>query len=514
MRHLKKSIATGAAALSMALTAVSLAAQPKEGHGARVVRGKDNRVSLRDLEDPSACFWLSGIDFKNRETPYFDKVMASLEATHWYFSASLRSEMERIEVCLTEGRFENIPDDEREKITVFELETEVVAIRRGDKVYVAGATFAEMQKDAARGYMFVHELLHGFIPFNIPRRDTTVISMTKAIRINEETPLTQRAMGLQIKNNYVDLIQTVQGLESYRTNVSTLLNPEISQDLRYGAAYSLRKTEICKYRIDGPFMREIDCELMRKFTGEFIDNFFLAISTGDLTVVKRGLELGFDVNHKLSKKTTRLVRGDIPTEVTRTSYSTPFIRSIPHGNPSLTSPEIFRFLLAHPRIDKNLLNPIKNLVSYTDPKLLADLISDPMVEVNLMHSDEKSTLLHAIIDGTAEHVKVLRSRPDLDVNVGQIEKNNYGRSCIVSPLYYSIWELRLKKQDALEKVKLLLTSPTLDPLRGRSEGCVEILGFFQIAASAKSAETPEQLAIRMERWDVVKMIQDSKAQLM
>lgn len=493
-------------------------AEPKEGHAGRVRRDSQNRLSFRDLVDKGTCIWTTGVVFKNQETPHFDKAMTALEGTHWYFASALRAELGRVEVCKTKGRFEKIPQIEKCQVTSVENpeNDETVAFRIGDKIWVAGETFDEMvggkMGEIDGGYMLAHELLHSFFHSD-SCRDTPIANMVQAIRTNEEKPLTPETMALQIKNNGLYLVQAVKGLEPYRPHLVQFLNPESPIEQRYSVAYKLLANS--RFPREFGVLRTVDRELLQDFYDNWVNEFFQAVTDGDLQSVSRALAQGFDVNHVHTKKRETLERGVGLYKYWKTRYTsyTPLKKSLPCRGPSTEKLAMFRFLLSYPGVDKNLEFPIASLTTSCEPQYLVELISDPNVKVNVMGDD--SLLYHAVRYGTAGHVRAFLNRPDLNTNLGFMES-----SCQVSPLYLAIFLLQYppseKEGDMLDKIKLLVASPSTDFNIGRSDGCGEIgVGSFvgnprSYSTKSLPSESPEVLARRLGRQDVVQIIQNAQ----
>ncbi len=182
--------------------------------------------SLRDLVNKSVCTWDYLSDFIGK-VRYFPKVLESLDKARWYLKRQVEQEIGNLKVCITQGDLVQLPAEDRDKVTTFELKTKKqVAIRLNQDIYLDFAEFSKMS-EIDQGYLILHEIIHSFLPMKTDRRNHKVESLIAYLRAYEINPTSKRSVDLQLTQNSV---QTELDLE--KSEFEKAFNEEIDITLR------------------------------------------------------------------------------------------------------------------------------------------------------------------------------------------------------------------------------------------------------------------------------------------
>lgn len=257
-----------------------------EGHGGEVV-DIDKRPRLRDLVDKTTCAWVSATDFQ-ATLPRFTEVLESIDRVHWYLAHTIREEMRSLSVCMTQSALKQIPEDDQEGLTIYEVDTKQLAIRLNDMIFIDGTIFKKLPADD-RAYLLLHEIAHSFIPRDAKRRPSKVRNFVYAVSQNEKSAMTKEQFALQIERNDIQIVSSVVGaLETYRDQIVMALDQGKSESQRLAVvAYAARALDRLLPR---------DQEVINVLYSPLKESMIDSVKRGDQANVARLLDLGIDPN--------------------------------------------------------------------------------------------------------------------------------------------------------------------------------------------------------------------------
>jgi len=200
--------------------------------GIRVQGGEAIRINhslvLRDLSDKTVCDWTDGKTL-SESIPEFKKVFQKLSEINWYFSLSLKKEIESLNICLTSNLIKINTQDAAALTTIYGDETIQVAIRLENEVYIDKILFDQMSSKS-QAMLLVHEGMHGFIPLDVERRNQKVRSMTKVIAKVASGALTSQKQFIKnIQNNDVFYSADLKEISPYRDEIEFALSDSNTQ---------------------------------------------------------------------------------------------------------------------------------------------------------------------------------------------------------------------------------------------------------------------------------------------
>ncbi len=186
--------------------------------------------ALRDLQNKSVCVWRYLEDFV-KQVAYFPTVLENLDKAHWYLRRQVDQEIPNIRVCLTQGNLVQIPAEDRDKVTTYDLKTKKqVAIRLNQDIFLDINEFSKMPP-IDQGYLILHEIVHSFIPIKTERRNHKVESFISALRQYQADPMSQRDFNLQITQNSI-----ITAIDAQRTDFVMMLDETADLNARLDAA--------------------------------------------------------------------------------------------------------------------------------------------------------------------------------------------------------------------------------------------------------------------------------------
>lgn len=192
-----------------------------EGHGGEVI-DIDKRPRLRDLVDKTACAWISAADF-GAGISGFGKAVDAIDKVHWYLAYAINDEARSLSVCMTQSALKQIPEDDQEGLTIYEVDTKQVAIRLNNMIFIDGTLFKKLPTED-RAYLLLHEITHSFIPFDAKRRASKVRNFVYAMSQNEKSLMTPQQFALQIEQNELDIVSNVQRFAATKDDVLLVLD--------------------------------------------------------------------------------------------------------------------------------------------------------------------------------------------------------------------------------------------------------------------------------------------------
>jgi ankyrin repeat protein len=202
-----------------------------------------------------------------------------------------------------------------------------------------------------------------------------------------------------------------------------------------------------------------------------ITEFWQACTRGDLSVVKSHLlDPNLDINRQLGSRNDPAL--------------TAAVRAGHH--------EIVMELMAHPRIDLNVVNygsatPFYIACQEGFLEIVRTLMLDSRVQLNLGDTDGGTPMVIAVLNGHAEVVKELLGSDKIDVNLGD--------QANATPLFYACY------MNVVEIVGILLKSPRIDINKARLTGSTPL----HVACSQGHQDTVS-LLIRRPDLDVNKPV--------
>lgn len=138
--------------------------------GGETVKGADGKYYLRDLVDKAVCDLTNGEDMR-KTNPALNAALDKIADLDWYFAASLKYEINKLEICMTEDLIQLSTEDADSVIKSKPTNKKVTAIRLlgTNKVYIDRDIYNEIGKTEAdtqhhQAFLIVHEAMHSFIP--------------------------------------------------------------------------------------------------------------------------------------------------------------------------------------------------------------------------------------------------------------------------------------------------------------------------------------------------------------
>lgn len=140
--------------------------------GGQATQNADGKLSLMDtvegLQQSSRCDWSKSMSDLLKESPEAQEALNKLALVHAYAPVALRSEAERIQVCIAgefNPRFENSLQGDGIVFKRLNRRLKTVAYRWGQKVIIDQTKRAELSPvDVA--FLYIHEISHSFLPMN------------------------------------------------------------------------------------------------------------------------------------------------------------------------------------------------------------------------------------------------------------------------------------------------------------------------------------------------------------
>lgn len=233
-------------ALGLLSTVASAGTATGVGGGGNTI-DVNGRPSLRDLVDTTLCSWVSGDAMESR-LPYLPNIYRSLDRFDPIYAQLLQQEAQRVTFCLTDGDLVQVKTEDQDGLTIFLDNTRQVAIRLNDTVYIDRKILGGMD-ERNQAYLFVHELMHAFIPvtvtpqsvlflsldsqltseyaqsrygISLPQRNMKLRSFIKTLSDNELQPLPLNEFLLQVRMNHILWPSTPADLETLNANRSMI----------------------------------------------------------------------------------------------------------------------------------------------------------------------------------------------------------------------------------------------------------------------------------------------------
>ncbi len=184
----------------------------------------NGRRELRDLYEKTACEWTSGASMMAL-APHTRAVLDRIAALDWYFAFDLERGIRSLDWCLT-GRLIRVNTQDKDALTVVQnSRTEQVAIRvlGTSEVYVDQNLFAQMS-EKSRAYLLIHETIHGYLGFDVTRRNEKLRSIVKALSKVEAGGIASRAsLRYALSNNKIEFAGNTDALDPFKDYVSYVL---------------------------------------------------------------------------------------------------------------------------------------------------------------------------------------------------------------------------------------------------------------------------------------------------
>jgi len=139
----------------------------------------NNRPVLRDLVGDAECTWMRPEQIRSSVQGY-DKIIAHLAQSYDLFAGALEQELKSLRFCLSASPLRPLPAEEQRGVAVFEYNALQVAIRVNRDVYLDANIFARLD-DWNRSFLLFHEVLHGFIPWDLEQRTLKLRSFVSHI---------------------------------------------------------------------------------------------------------------------------------------------------------------------------------------------------------------------------------------------------------------------------------------------------------------------------------------------
>ena len=469
------------------------AAGGAEGHGGEVI-DIDKRPRLRDLVDKTACAWVSATDF-GVKMPRFGKILESIDKVHWYLAYVFNDEMKRLSVCETRSPLKQIPDDDQDGLTIYEVDTRQAAIRLNDMIFIDANIFKALSEED-RAYLLLHEVTHSFIPLDAKRRPSKVRNFVYGVAQHEKSAMSKEQFALQVTKNDIQVTpRTPDSLdEKSQANLLTALNESRSRFEREQAALWVIQN------LDIGYLKDAHKDQLKSLYEPLFTSMVAAIQNGDVKRTMKLLEHGVSPNLRVTK-------------------SSVMASSLLNYAIELGHRPIVDLLLEQPTINVNATGDIKfegkiisNLptiafASYRDDIELAKrLVARPELDINAKvgtryiatvigteMSFGEMTALH--LARSPEMVNVLLSRKEIDANALALSKTPLMSYCAKAggseigggSDYAKIRRLLLQSRDAdpnivvgvsalaygissknLNCVEALTRDPRLDPNLGKT----------------------------------------------
>lgn len=415
------------ASANMALAGSGNGGSGQEGHGGETV-DIDKRPRLRDLVDKTVCMWVTGTDFA-RQTPRFEKVLEAIESVHWYLAYAIREELERVSFCPSKAALKQLPTDDQDGLTIYEVESRQAAIRLNDMVFLDYGIFKSLPQED-RAYLILHEITHSFIPLDAKRRPSKVRNFVYAVFQHEKSPLSAERFGLQISRNDLQIAPVTAGtLDKYRQYIEVALDVDRPASERLQAApRAYRAVDELSSRNKASLFElynpNVDLDSFRYSTIPPTEmEFAEAIVRRDVQSVRYYLGIGVRAEFLLSEA----FRADSARRNSNEFWISPLSYSIAKGYN-----ELVEQFVGSPEVDVNfrcdLLNQTGNSrrshrIRGATPLYFAAVANNvEAARLLLSRADldfnakiNSATALHAAV--SPEMVELLLSRAELDVNV-------------------------------------------------------------------------------------------------
>jgi hypothetical protein len=164
----------------------------------------DGNVRLRDLIDRTGCEWIPGKEFA-ASLRRFPRVLESLERVHPALAYEIRLEIRMLSICLADAPLKPVDTRDREAVVMGGVDgRQTLAIRANEQVFIDRSLFRNLS-DTDRAYTFLHEVMHRFIPMDLPRRNQSLRNFVAAVHENELHPMSVEKFALQSRANGVNV---------------------------------------------------------------------------------------------------------------------------------------------------------------------------------------------------------------------------------------------------------------------------------------------------------------------
>jgi hypothetical protein len=206
----------------------------------------NGKYRLRDLVDLQSCRWLSGPEFQKKYAPGFTKFMEKLKHVHWYFAWVLQREIDGAHFCRTEN-LKPVPTDDEDSFTIFKKDKVQLAIRAEELVFVDMPGLESLEGAGDKDFLFLHEMMHSFLPFGRPRRNDALRSSVAMLwDAVDKTSLEE-----SIAANHLDLPGRIEELDSFREILEKALDRKTPLVDVYSSALELKKAGLVEKLWDG-----------------------------------------------------------------------------------------------------------------------------------------------------------------------------------------------------------------------------------------------------------------------
>lgn len=209
---------------------ITLAGDGKGGEGSGSHGGqtlpKNGEEYLRDLHDRTSCLWKSGKEF-GASIPGFTVMMDKIDKAYPAFKAAVDARSPEIRVCLMEQDLMPIPEDVSNVFVPYVQTGHQAAVRvtfedgSEDTVYINQTIYNKIPAEE-RPYLWLHEVTHEFLDFDIPQRALNMRSFIKSIHHyianNDLTPerfefiANASKLNLAYINSFLNINQSVEDL--------------------------------------------------------------------------------------------------------------------------------------------------------------------------------------------------------------------------------------------------------------------------------------------------------------